>query len=401
MAKNKRNLLQRVFHYVRRNKNVFFFSIAIAIGLSFVDYWWNNQPLFTGEKLETLAWIDWVKQKKDYDKDIQPLYVNVSYDKQLVNKNDEYGMSVGNIDITDRTKLLRFLKMLHSTNQYKYIFLDVRFEDEYQTDVDSSLFSEIAGMRNIVVARHSNLKSTNSLLYPKSALSDYLSTIFSTGFIRYEYSYQGEPTIPLFAYKELTHKNINKHLFFYTCDGQLCYNSLFLNLGIENFQEYDDDNVKVYYNMGSDILDNYDADDLAVLSKGKCIIVGDMIEDTHDTYVGSKPGAMITFAAFQALMDGKHLVSYPVVILFAVLYLGYSLYQFRASSRWESLNKKMPKWLQKKWVYFILSFLKSISFWLIVGILLKICFDVSTSIIIPSVWFTIQRTIIKYIRMRI
>ena len=43
-------------------------------------------------------------------------------------------------------------------------------------------------------------------------------------------------------------------------------------------------------------------------------------------------GEKLETLAFQALMDGKHLVSYPVVILFAVLYLGYSLYQFRASS---------------------------------------------------------------------
>ena len=62
------------------------------------------------------------------DKNEDALFVNVAYDKQLIERHDNYGMTVGDVDITDRTKLCSFLKMLQKADSYKYIFLDVRFE---------------------------------------------------------------------------------------------------------------------------------------------------------------------------------------------------------------------------------------------------------------------------------
>ena len=118
--------------------------------------------------------------------------------------------------------------------------------------------------------------------------------------------------MPLYAYNKLTKKSINSHVLWYSCNGRLCYNSLFIDFPLEDFEEFDSQNNKLYYNMGNDLLENYSEEDIATLTNGKYIVVGDMVEDVHDTYSGLRPGPVIMYYAFMALMKGKHLVSIKI-----------------------------------------------------------------------------------------
>ena len=133
---------------------VSFLNVFVLLIFSYVL---NNQPLFTGEDLNQYAWMEFLKNKMGLSEQVDysdSLFINVSYDKQLIEKKDEFGMPVGNIDITDRTKLLALLNILDSTNQYRYIILDVRFEKGLDSEMDSALFSKIKNMKRIVVANH-------------------------------------------------------------------------------------------------------------------------------------------------------------------------------------------------------------------------------------------------------
>ena len=49
------------------------------------------------------------------------MFVNVAYDKEFVEATDEYGLPVGQTQITDRQKLLQLLQELKRRNDYKYI----------------------------------------------------------------------------------------------------------------------------------------------------------------------------------------------------------------------------------------------------------------------------------------
>ena len=115
--------------------------------------------------------MEWVKSKcglsRDVDEKKDALFVNVAYDKQLIERHDDYGMTVGNVDITDRTKLKSFLETLQRTDGYKYVFLDVRFEKGFDSPEDSALFSLIKNMRNIVVATHSDIELIDTSLSSK------------------------------------------------------------------------------------------------------------------------------------------------------------------------------------------------------------------------------------------
>ena len=396
-------ILNNIKALAKRNRTASLVSLCNVVALIVLSYVLNNQSLFTGENLNHYAWVEWAKNKVGLVKlsDGQDvLFINIAYDKQLTEITDEYGMPVGNTDITDRKKLLSFLQMLQSTDNYKYVFLDVRFEKGYDVpEVDSMLFAEIRNMKNIVMANHSDIEIADSMLLEKVAISDYKATITATNFVRYKYSYNGNPSMPLYAYRDLTKRTINSHGLIYTCDGRLCYNSLFVNFPVENFGEFDDKNRKRYYNLGSDLLDNYSKEDLATLTQGKYIVIGDMIEDLHDTYSGLKPGSVITYYAFLALMNGKHFVSYGLLIFLAVLYFLISLSQFRRNSLLEQIP--FVRKSQSRLLHFVLTFIGYTFLLTAVAIILNVIADVSISILLPSMYFTIQKNIINYKRTKI
>ena len=205
--------------------------------------------------------------------------------------------------------------------------------------------------------------------------------------------------MPLFAYTELTGKSINKRGFLYTCNGKLCYNSLFVDFPVENFNEFNDENNKLYYNLGSDLLDNYTEKDISTLTKNKYIVIGDMIEDLHDTYSGIKPGSVITFYAFRSLIDNKHIVNFWLMALMSVVYYIISISQFSHRSIFEQFT--FVRKSHSKLLRFTLSLVEYTTLLSIVVLILDLCWGISTSILLPSTYFAIQKNIINYKRTKV
>ena len=384
--------------FLKQRKTAIIVSLCNVIVLLIFSYILNNQAIFTGEDLNQYAWMEWIKNKCGLSRNIgenkDALFVNVAYDKQLIERHDDYGMSVGNVDITDRGKLRSFLEALQKTDAYKFIFLDVRFEKGFDSSEDSALFSQIKKMRNIVVASHSDIEFLDSSLSYKTALNDYSSTITGTNFIRYEYLKNGKNSVPLFAYHDLTGNTIDSHFLFYTSNHRLCYKSLFINFPIEDWREFSEQKSKVYYNLGNDLLENYSEKDIALLTKGKYVVIGDMVEDMHDTYSGLKPGSVITYYAFVTLMNGEHFLRYGLLLFLGLLYFTISLSMFES----KSIIERIPyiRKIKSKLFHFCLSFLEYSFILLIVMITLNMLFGIATSIILPSLDFAILKTIIYF-----
>ena len=393
----------RMVNVVKHKKRAILFSLCNVVILLVLSYFLNNQPLFTGENLDHYAWMEWFKDKigiSDEDNNNNALFVNVSYDKQLVERFDEYGMSIGNTDITNRSKLLSFLRLLHKTKSYKYIFLDIRFEKGYKDqNVDSALFAEIRKMDNIVIANHFDIELADSSLLEKSAISDYNATITKTNFARYQYIRDNKETIPLYAYHELTGNTIEDRGWIYVCNERLCYNSLFVHFPIVGWDEYDEQQSKVYYNLGSDILENCSEDDLRELTKDKYVVIGNLVEDIHDTYSGVKPGSVITYYAFLELLKGRHFVNYGMILLLAFLYFLISLSLFET----KSILRRLPfiKKSHSRLFHFLLDFVEYSLILTLTMFVLYVIFGIATSIVLPSTYFAIQKSIIHYKRIKV
>ena len=176
------------------------------------------------------------------------------------------------------------------------------------------------------------------------------------------------------------------------------YNSLFLRFLSDSFSEYDDNGDKIYYNLGSDILTNYSDSDFATLTKDKLVLVGNLVDDVHHTYAGPKSGTVITYHALRSLLNNEHLVSFRLMFFIGVLFFLISLSLFSK----ESIIKKIPffRYVKSKVLLFIISFIGYAFVLSATVTVLYMFFDQSISILVPSLFFSIQKSIINHKRAK-
>lgn len=394
--------IQKICELVKRKKTALIISLLNTVILSFLTYWLNNQTLFTGEDITLFSIVEIIKNKLGIDHDDNykdAFFINVAYDKKLIVAYDinklkvsDYKLrdTVGVTDITDRSALLKFLQILHRRDKYTYIFLDVKFEKGYEVpEVDSLLFAEIRSMRNIVVANHKDIDVIEGFPLGKTAFNDYKTFITSTNFGRYKYLYKDKPSMALYAYRDLTGKDIKELFWGYTSDGKPCFNSLFAEFPIT-------DDIS-YKNLGTDMLENPEL--IMASTDGKCVIIGDMVEDDlHDTYAGKKTGAEITYKLFHALMEGKHIFSWKLGIILALVFYFISICQFCHKPillRIRYIREKKPKVL-----LFIRSFIKYTLLLTVTAVAINVISGIIISVLVPSIYFSIQKNIITYRRFK-
>lgn len=312
--------------YLKMRAKVLLFSLFHALWILFLCYLLGNTSYSLGDEESFVQYLNLIKEQVLPSHRVIPrnvLIVNVAYDKELVNVSDEYGIPLGQTAITDRGKLLRFLQAARDADTYKYILLDIYFEEGFQSPADSALFRTIIGMDRIVIPRHKERQLADSSLLSKAAYSDYYTSINEGNFVKYEYWSNEGISIPTRMFSDYTGAQFSRLGPFYFCNGSLCGRCLFLNFPVRIEDAYNGEGEKLFYNLGSDLLSEATHMDLSVLLKDKYIVVGNMVEDDiHDTYVGPMPGAIINLNAFYALIQGEHNVTWlSMSVLFVVYFL--------------------------------------------------------------------------------
>lgn len=257
-------------------------------------------------------------------------FVNVGYDKQVTDVQVA-PLESGRKTITDRKVLLDFLNIAERAD-YKYIFLDIRFEKGFNTAYDSALFAKIASMRDIVCAHHyepltdehgnevNGFKIADSLLLPKCAYNDYYTSAFSSSFTRYAYLQEGDrPSIALRMYQDIDGKTVRHRGWFYCNDGDLCENCPYIPIKGGVSAVSDTVTSAQFYNLGPFLM-TLPEQQLIKDMKGKIVVVGDFDEDIHDTYMSMQPGPYLTYLAYKYLARGGNKISLPVVAFMALVY---------------------------------------------------------------------------------
>ncbi len=346
--------------------------------------------------------IEQIKSYFGFTKDVTPddvFIINVAYDRDLVTVNDEFGLPKGNLDITDRHKLLTLLQKIKKT-QYKYIMLDVTFSDGYDTRYDSALFNELLNTNKIVVAKSENFVIADSSLLLKTRYSDYSTHISESNFVKYDYIRNGEATFPYQAYIDLNNNRITNFGPLYFFRAHLARKSVVLKLPIKLWNEYQEDtngNNKTiglrYYNLGADLLDT--DIDLSKLFENKIILIGDVSEnDIHDTYLGKIAGPIINLNAYYALVNDDLSISYIEIIVLFMIYFGISLYIIR---RYSILNFiPFLRKFKSKTFRFFLSFFSLSFIFSAIGVAGYLLFGIEINIFIPSLYFTIFGYLVNY-----
>lgn len=236
--------------------------------------------------------------------------INTCYDHTMIPVYDELGLECGQLDITDRAKLLALFRYLAATNDYRYIVCDINFDSELKSPADRQLFSLLSKMPRITVPRSSDNASFPSVLNSKSAISEYSTNISNNNFLKYQYLSPAGESIALRMAREMDGMSIDQCGPFYFANGKVCVNAHILDIKTNVMSEYQpsaDDlsavGQKNILQLGTDVLPLVEAG-IDGMFTDKIVMIGDCFrDDIHTTVAGPTSGLMIIYNAYHALVS--------------------------------------------------------------------------------------------------
>lgn len=383
---------------IASKKRTFNFSLLNALLILLMCYFADNlrYSFFSGpsigQRIEQIRELLGMVSKKNPD---EYVFINIAYDKQLVPLFDEYGLPVGNIDITDRYKLSQFISELG--NKHKFVLFDVLLSEQYKSEHDSLLVASLLKTDRISISRSSTTNLIDPRLNRMAGYTDYATDLLETSFVKYEFTRNNEPSMPLMAYQSICKQNIF-HSFapLYWSNLHLCRNALTLHFPIKpwNSHDYvqeatlDGLQEKKILNLGTDILEM--GANIPSLVEDKIVVIGDFIEnDIHDTYLGKIAGPIINVNAFEALRNNRLQIPWSLII---VLLFFYTLVTYVMLKKYISMDKFLCiLHLDNVYVKYLLSFIGYSFLLTIVGGAIYLTYDLDINIIIPTIWFTFLR----------
>lgn len=364
-------------------------SAILAALIIIADYFIGNlsYPIF--DSSSDLGLQAYLHDFKDNEDDF--FAVNTAFDKSLAVAIDEYGDSCGYIPVTDRQLLTKFLNVADKSD-YKYIFLDIRFDRQFSTPFDSVLFRKISNMPRIAFSRHRGDKDEleDSEVISKGAFSDFRTTR-TNGFSRYEFLQDGQKSVALKMYEDIDCKSIFPTWWggYRDNDGWICRNMQFVPFPKKILSEYDPDDMDAirYPLMGSQHLGKHTEEELIRMMNGKVILIGDFNNDMHDTYIGEVPGPLLSYYAWRVLQRGNHRVNLWLQLFLFIFYTVSINLILRQPDKAIKANPlvvmalSLLGWSAALWV------LKSIIYWI---------FGLSFLVIIPSIIFSAITTLKEF-----
>lgn len=297
-------------------------AILFAILAMAVSYFCTNLNVSVSGERDVLkywnAFISILSNKSDGTIPDNVLFIDVSSDKQLVDRTDEIGRPIGNAAITDRQKLAEMLDLIKEAGNYEYVLLDVFFGDGFETAYDSILFNRIVTMDRIVIPQHKDGILASPLLEEKAAYSDYTTTLKEDNFTKYPLlDKQGNLSIPLRMYSDMTGRTIKRAGLLYLDRHSLSRRVVFPKMYLLN---------ATYRYLGASLLDYRDVIDWNSFLKDKIIVFGSFIDDDiHLTYAGDVPGCVINYNVVMSLMRGQHRIPIGLIIAYFLIFFFMSL----------------------------------------------------------------------------
>jgi hypothetical protein len=397
--------LRRIKKQLRHRRTYIWISLLNAALVLSLCYVYENCPYSFAGGPSVGQWIDCIKSALHLNTQKVPddlFAINVSYDRAVVDITDEYGMPKGNADITDRSKLLRLLQQIKKADNYKYVILDIFFEDGYHTESDSALFHTIASMDRIVIPKHYGTKLADPILEQKAHYSDYHSNFIESNFVKFEFYKKGEYSLPFPVYNDLRMADgkeavtIGHWWFLYYTKKHLCRKSVAMRFPVTMWDEYDQDGNKNFYNMGCDLVQLDSLINMADYVKDKIVVIGDYTDiDIHDTYFGKIAGCLINYNAVIALQNEDYIINWSSIIFLFALYFVVSM----ILTMGVSLKAKVEKIWKNVLLHVLLSFFGIGTLWLLLELIAYYLLDINMAVLIPSVYFSVYCGILNIIHI--
>lgn len=382
----KAKLSQLKLHNLRKWAFAALSSLLIVI----LSYFWSNKPLPFFDRLDGY----YLMQRfilDDFDKEEEEsVFFSTEVDKELVPCFDDR-IEVGNIAISSREQILRFLKMADSCGNYRYIFVDILFDDvQGDSATEAELFSLISNMDRIcVVKRLDNLRSPiplrDSRLEKKSAYNEYYLNNMMSDFRHYPFFMKNEKSVPLRIYEETDSVRMRKLLggLLYVQGSNICFGCPVIRLS----SSMEKSKFKKPYLLGFSLDNEFsDLEDLRPEIEDKVVWIGDFQNDVHSTYVGLVSGTTLAYSAYLTLHKKRHIIRWWQVFLEFLLYM--FIVVALLLSWWPQLVERITSNSLLQWVFSFISYGIVLTVW---SLLLFITTGTIWNTFIPSISFAFIR----------
>lgn len=380
-------------------------AAAVAVVLLCLSYLFNSLPYSFGGDVSAQVWTERIgfifNGRRNHLPDSIAL-VNVAYDKTLVDYDgrlyntipgDNRRAPSGRIALTDRRKLLDFLKAAKDGG-YKYIMLDVRFDDDIESDsVSLALFDLIGSMDRIAFAVHEGSDPVADAPLDKAAFGDYNITAFESNAVKYPIIHGDRPSMAAAMYSALNGGRISTFGPL-TFDGSaLCMRSLFLDYPVRVFDRaVETDGLMpadyYYLNLGVDLLADPDSvDRIREYVADRIVVIGDFDNDVHDTSIGQLAGSLINLNAYISLSQGRHKISWLYTALLFVIYFVIALSLIKHQSPIDMIPAlRRRKSTALRFLFSLVGFSVVLS---LLSLLIYLTAGIIYSIVMPSLYFSL------------
>lgn len=313
--------------WLREHRKVILISAAHALLLALFTLIWMNLSWEFGDEV-IVARINQIaryevfnptnKVVEQFKKDL--LLVNTSYDKTLVDFEDDYG--AGRRAVTDRKMLADFFHTINESSQPpSLVVVDFIFDSE--SPDDSLLRAELGKVKNLVISSEVGEDGKAVMPWPglNFALAQYETT---TGtFLKFNLVDDTVHYLPAAMYHETKGDRFTEWAGLVRTYPGWWMNSFIVDLPVR--KAHIDNGEVLIWNLGEAL--NFSPDDVKAMVQNKVIIVGDFYAyDIHQTLLGEQPGPLIVANAYLGMLQGIPRIKFLDGILIFALYFFSTMY---------------------------------------------------------------------------
>ena len=335
------------------------------------------------------------------------VFINTGKDLALAEDTIEYG----NVAISDREKIYRFLHFINSVKQRPaFTVLDIQFYYPFTPDIriDSMMQAEIKRNPDIILplVKNSEGRYWKPLYDAQYGYSDYRT--FSATFNKFRIMNQENiRSIPILLHEKVNGVRYSDHFFYPTCNDSLCLSAIWpsyfikdedlvKSTAVDDMQSIQVKNVArpgkeqlslQYYNMGELLFDiEASPENYASAFNNKIVIVGNFNEDVHVTPVGKMTGPVLLANIYLSLLNRQHVMNKWLIVILLVSMSALS---------YIALFKNMPevkfkfKFLFSSYLSnFLKTYISYLGAMLLLSLITLIFFNVQMALFLPSLMFS-------------
>ena len=364
-----------------------FISIVSGIVIFIITWVYINQYYTLGLEDALFKKITTLRQKilnTKPPKSKEFIFINTAKDLSLVDDTAAYG----NIAISDRSKIVAFLRAInHASSKPIITLLDLQFYYPFSTDpsIDDSLQMEVNQLKDVMVSvLYKDHQIDTPLVRTNYGISDYITYGSSLNKFRLYYDGIKAPSIPSLLYEKVDKALFTGNRYMTFCNGKLCFNYLWPTY------YYDQENIKKdapIYNIGSILLSiKNDSNRINEFIKNKIICIGNFTDDIVATPRGKIPGTIILADIYLTLLNNKHMVPYSWM---AFLVVSFSFLSYI------SIYKKIPEiklkfgfLFSKHLANFISNYISYVGTLMLISLLSFFLFEINISLFLPAFIFS-------------